>query len=412
MGRLGTVSLSEAVWCCRVQGAAQQQKPPLVVMAHGLAGQKDMGLEPFAEAFVNHGLAVLLFDYRCFGGSDGEPRNWVGPRRHLQDWEAALAYARVRHKTLEKPYRNTLSEPWVPSRKLALRRGSGGWVAAVAYVQLFPSLDLLYRGPGGTCRTGRPRWRMRGCAPSCLHTTNVNPETLEVLNHRVFVLAGLVVLLFDYRCFGGSDGEPRNWVGPRRHLQDWEAALAYARVRHKTLKKPYRNPLSEPWVPSRKLALRGGSGGWVTPLAYARVGPSLRAPWLCGCGPNGGLGRDALDCMQLLPGAPEFDPGFRRVGGRAGLRAGVALTFNPISEPWVLPSELALRPGGWEAAPVPCCPTRATKRGKVGRGAGRLLHVHSCADKDELHGVHKLNWARYAGTASMLARQRVTCTPG
>ena len=102
-----------------MQGAAQQ-KPPLVVMAHGLAGQKDMGLEPFAEAFVNHGLAVLLFDYRCFGGSDGEPRNWVGPRRHLQDWEAALAYARV------GPYPVTLSLN--PGCELAFR--PGGWEAA------------------------------------------------------------------------------------------------------------------------------------------------------------------------------------------------------------------------------------------------------------------------------------------
>ena len=66
-----------------------------MVMAHGLAGQKDMGLEPFAEAFAARGLGVLMFDYRCFGGSDGEPRNWVSPKRHLQDWDAALGYVRV-----------------------------------------------------------------------------------------------------------------------------------------------------------------------------------------------------------------------------------------------------------------------------------------------------------------------------
>ena len=74
----------------------QRARPPVVVMAHGIAGQKDMGLQPFAEAFARAGLAVLLFDYRCFGGSDGEPRNWVSPARHLQDWTAALEYVRVR----------------------------------------------------------------------------------------------------------------------------------------------------------------------------------------------------------------------------------------------------------------------------------------------------------------------------
>ena len=67
-----------------------------MVAAHGIAGQKDMGLEPFAELFATKGLAVLLFDYRNFGGSEGEPRNWVSPKRHLQDWDAALDYVRVR----------------------------------------------------------------------------------------------------------------------------------------------------------------------------------------------------------------------------------------------------------------------------------------------------------------------------
>ncbi|CAL8463633.1 g3167 [Coccomyxa elongata] len=69
-------------------------RPPIVVLAHGIAGQKDMGLHPFAEVFAQRGLAVLTFDYRNFGGSDGEPRNWVSPKRHLEDWEAALDYVR------------------------------------------------------------------------------------------------------------------------------------------------------------------------------------------------------------------------------------------------------------------------------------------------------------------------------
>ena len=38
--------------------------PPVVLMAHGIGGQKDMGLHPFAEAFVGRGLAALVIDYR------------------------------------------------------------------------------------------------------------------------------------------------------------------------------------------------------------------------------------------------------------------------------------------------------------------------------------------------------------
>lgn len=69
-------------------------KPPVVIMAHGFAGQRDFGLEPYAEHFASQGMAVLLFDYRNFGGSEGEPRNLVHPWRHLEDWRAAISHAR------------------------------------------------------------------------------------------------------------------------------------------------------------------------------------------------------------------------------------------------------------------------------------------------------------------------------
>jgi pimeloyl-ACP methyl ester carboxylesterase len=69
-------------------------KPPVVVMAHGFAAERTFRLPAFAEKFVERGLAVFLFDYRNFGGSEGEPRNLVSPRRHLQDWRAAIAHVR------------------------------------------------------------------------------------------------------------------------------------------------------------------------------------------------------------------------------------------------------------------------------------------------------------------------------
>jgi dipeptidyl aminopeptidase/acylaminoacyl peptidase len=69
-------------------------QPPLVVMAPGLGGTKDGLLESFAWTFVEHGLAVLVLDYRCFGGSQGLPRHWVAPPRHREDYEAALRFAR------------------------------------------------------------------------------------------------------------------------------------------------------------------------------------------------------------------------------------------------------------------------------------------------------------------------------
>lgn len=72
-----------------------QRNPPVIVMAHGFAATRDMALPGFAQRFVEAGYAVCLFDYRNFGDSDGEPRHWVDPKRHLQDWQAALDHIRT-----------------------------------------------------------------------------------------------------------------------------------------------------------------------------------------------------------------------------------------------------------------------------------------------------------------------------
>lgn len=69
--------------------------PPVVIMAHGLGGQRDMGLHPYAHEFASSGIAVLVFDYRGFGGSDGEPRHWVSPIRHIMDWVHAVHWVKV-----------------------------------------------------------------------------------------------------------------------------------------------------------------------------------------------------------------------------------------------------------------------------------------------------------------------------
>jgi pimeloyl-ACP methyl ester carboxylesterase len=67
---------------------------PIVVMAHGLGGTKTMRLGAFAERFCAAGYACLVFDYRHFGASDGEPRQLLSVARQLADWEAAVAHAR------------------------------------------------------------------------------------------------------------------------------------------------------------------------------------------------------------------------------------------------------------------------------------------------------------------------------
>ena len=66
---------------------------PVVVMAHGLAGTMDSGLQPFAEALAAAGLDVFAFDYRGFGASDGTPRQTVSMAGQLEDYRAAMSAA-------------------------------------------------------------------------------------------------------------------------------------------------------------------------------------------------------------------------------------------------------------------------------------------------------------------------------
>ena len=68
---------------------------PAIVMAHGFGGERVARLPAFAERFAEAGYAVLLFDYRGFGDSDGEPRHVIDGPAHVDDWLAALDHARA-----------------------------------------------------------------------------------------------------------------------------------------------------------------------------------------------------------------------------------------------------------------------------------------------------------------------------
>jgi hypothetical protein len=61
-------------------------------MAHGYAGVKEHGIEPFAKVFAENGFVVLLHDHRNFGASDGEPRQDIDPWRQIADWRRAISF--------------------------------------------------------------------------------------------------------------------------------------------------------------------------------------------------------------------------------------------------------------------------------------------------------------------------------
>lgn len=67
---------------------------PCVVLAHGFGALKEGRLDAYAERFAAAGYAALVFDYRHFGESGGEPRHLVHTGRQHEDWHAAIAHAR------------------------------------------------------------------------------------------------------------------------------------------------------------------------------------------------------------------------------------------------------------------------------------------------------------------------------
>jgi pimeloyl-ACP methyl ester carboxylesterase len=69
-------------------------KIPCVVMGHGFTGTKEL-LVSYAEKFSDAGFAVLTFDYRYFGESEGEPRQIIDVKKQMEDWMAAISFART-----------------------------------------------------------------------------------------------------------------------------------------------------------------------------------------------------------------------------------------------------------------------------------------------------------------------------
>lgn len=60
----------------------KNKKPAIVIMGHGFSATiTGMTADKYAESFYNAGFAVLLYDHKSFGESEGDPRyeinTWV-----------------------------------------------------------------------------------------------------------------------------------------------------------------------------------------------------------------------------------------------------------------------------------------------------------------------------------------------
>lgn len=66
---------------------------PTIVMAHGFTAVKEQYLDKYGEAFADAGFAVLIYDNRNFGASEGLPRQEVDPVLQIRDYRDAITFA-------------------------------------------------------------------------------------------------------------------------------------------------------------------------------------------------------------------------------------------------------------------------------------------------------------------------------
>jgi pimeloyl-ACP methyl ester carboxylesterase len=88
--RIATTSDDLEAWFYEPGGEGPH---PTVIMGHGLGAVKAGGLAPFAERFCAEGFAVVVIDYRHWGGSGGLPRDEVSVPRQQQDYRTAIEWA-------------------------------------------------------------------------------------------------------------------------------------------------------------------------------------------------------------------------------------------------------------------------------------------------------------------------------
>ena len=76
--------------------AIARQRLATVIMAHGTSATIRMVAIEYARCFCRAGLAVLIYDHRNFGSSEGEPRQEINPWIQCRGYLDALTFASSR----------------------------------------------------------------------------------------------------------------------------------------------------------------------------------------------------------------------------------------------------------------------------------------------------------------------------
>jgi hypothetical protein len=88
-----SVGLECRGWLYLPDGIDREAKLPVIIMAHGFSAVKEQILPEIAQRFADAGFAVVVFDYRFFGASEGEPRCQLFPLEMVEDYRNAITWA-------------------------------------------------------------------------------------------------------------------------------------------------------------------------------------------------------------------------------------------------------------------------------------------------------------------------------
>ncbi|CAG8074173.1 unnamed protein product [Penicillium salamii] len=71
------------------------EKRPTIIMTQGFSGLRKQFLPDFAERFVAAGFTTFIYDNRCWGDSEGMPRNHVDPILQTRDYFDAFNFVKT-----------------------------------------------------------------------------------------------------------------------------------------------------------------------------------------------------------------------------------------------------------------------------------------------------------------------------
>ncbi|MFZ5731750.1 MAG: alpha/beta hydrolase [Pseudomonadota bacterium] len=94
IGQRSDIAFSSHGMTCRgwLYQPTASGRAPAIVMSHGFSAVKEQGLAEFAGVFCDAGLAVLVFDHRYLGDSDGDERGRIIASEQHEDTRAALTW--------------------------------------------------------------------------------------------------------------------------------------------------------------------------------------------------------------------------------------------------------------------------------------------------------------------------------